>query len=83
MIRLQEICVYLDNLLECSRFMDQCPNGMQIEGRPQVVKLATAVSASLATIEAAIEWGADALLVHHGIFWNKDSPVISGSKRKD
>ena len=43
-------------------------------------KLATGVTASLAFLEAAIEWGADAVLVHHGYFWKNEAPQITGRK---
>lgn len=82
MITLQEICRYLDELLSADTFGDSCPNGLQVEGRREVRSIATAVSASLRTIEAATEKKVDLLLVHHGIFWNKDSYVILGVKCK-
>lgn len=67
--------------MRCSEFTDFGPNGLQVEGKPQISKIATAVSASLLTLEAAAEWGADALIVHHGIFWNKDRLEVTGVKR--
>lgn len=82
MITLQEFCAYLDDLLQCKKYIDNCENGMQVEGKTQIKKLAIAVSASLAAIDKAVEWKADALLVHHGIFWNRDSYVIKGVKRE-
>jgi len=59
---------------------DYCPNGLQVEGKREIRKLATAVTASLDAIEAAIEWGADALLVHHGFFWRNEAASIVGAK---
>jgi dinuclear metal center YbgI/SA1388 family protein len=82
MITLQEICHYLDTLLEKSAYTDYCVNGLQVEGQKEVRWIATAVSASLATIQAAVTAGADLLIVHHGIFWNGDNPVIQGVKRE-
>lgn len=82
MITLQELCQYLEELLQPSLFSDGCPNGLQVEGRTEIKSIATAVTASLATIEAAIEAGVDVLIVHHGLFWNRDSYVITGTKRK-
>ena len=55
---------------------------VRIEGKSEVKKVAFAVSASLAAIEEAASSGADALLVHHGIFWNKDSYPLVGVKKK-
>jgi dinuclear metal center YbgI/SA1388 family protein len=75
-----ELELYLNNLLETSRFKDYCPNGLQVEGRRRVEKIATGVTASLALLEAALEWGADAVLVHHGYFWRNEAPQVSGRK---
>lgn len=75
-----ELELYLNNLLEAARFKDYCPNGLQVEGRRRVEKIATGVTASLAFLEAALEWGADAVLVHHGYFWKNEAPQITGRK---
>lgn len=82
MITLQELCIYLEGLLQPSLFADSCPNGLQVEGRSNISTLVTAVSASLATIEAAVAAKADVLIVHHGLFWNRDSYVVTGTKRR-
>jgi dinuclear metal center YbgI/SA1388 family protein len=75
-----ELELYLNNLLEIGRFKDYCPNGLQVEGARRVQKIATGVTASLAFLEAAREWGADAVLVHHGYFWRNEAPQIAGRK---
>jgi dinuclear metal center YbgI/SA1388 family protein len=75
-----ELELYLNGMLETARFRDYCPNGLQVEGRRRVEKIATGVSASLAFLEAAIEWGADAVLVHHGYFWRNEAPQVTGQK---
>jgi dinuclear metal center YbgI/SA1388 family protein len=75
-----ELELYLNKVLETARFKDYCPNGLQVEGRRRVNKLATGVTASLAFLEAALEWGADAVLVHHGYFWRNEAPQITGRK---
>ncbi len=82
MITLQDLCADLDSLLQPSLYSDSCPNGLQVEGKKQINTIVTAVSSSLATIEAAIEAKADALIVHHGMFWNQDSYVVTGVKRQ-
>lgn len=82
MLKLKELSSYLDVLLPLNGISDACPNGLQVEGEGEIRSIATAVSASLTTIEAAVRLGADALIVHHGIFWNRDSYVIEGSKCK-
>ena len=58
-----------DNLLEPERFKDYGPNGLQVEGKAEIRKIVSGVTASLALIEAAIAAGADAIFVHHGLFW--------------
>ncbi len=59
----------LDEIMEPGRFADGQVNGWQVEGRPEIRRLATAVSANQETIDAAIAWDADALLTHHGLLW--------------
>lgn len=75
-----ELELYLNNLLQIDRFRDYCPNGLQVEGNRRVQKIATGVTASLAFLEAAVEWGADAVLVHHGYFWKNEPPQVTGRK---
>ncbi|MGV2292101.1 Nif3-like dinuclear metal center hexameric protein [Trinickia sp. YCB016] len=77
-----ELELYLNSVLESGRFKDYCPNGLQVEGRRRINKIATGVTASLAFLEAALEWGADAVLVHHGYFWRNEAPQITGRKYK-
>jgi dinuclear metal center YbgI/SA1388 family protein len=79
---LQDIVTYTDNYLNTSQFSDYCPNGLQVEGRDSVTKIATGVTASLALIEAALEWDADCLLVHHGYFWKNEAAPITGMKKR-
>jgi dinuclear metal center YbgI/SA1388 family protein len=73
---------FLDGLLLPARFADYCPNGLQVEGRAEVARIVTGVTASQALIDAAIESGADAIVVHHGYFWKGESPTITGMKRR-
>jgi dinuclear metal center YbgI/SA1388 family protein len=73
-----EIESFLATLLQPERFRDYGPNGLQVEGRSDVRKLVSGVTASLALIEAAIERGADALLVHHGLFWRGQDGRLTG-----
>lgn len=82
MITLQELNVYLNELLQIQGLNDYCKNGIQVEGSSKVSKIATAVSASLETIEKAVELGVDVLLIHHGLFWNSDPHEIMGIKKK-
>ena len=73
-----EIESYLNTLLDVGRFRDYGPNGLQVEGKPEVRKLVSGVTASRAFIDAAIAAGADALLVHHGLFWKGHDGRITG-----
>ena len=72
---------YLNELLDVERFQDYCPNGLQIEGRPKINKIATAVTASRFVIERCLDLEVDALLVHHGFFWKGEPPSIRGLKK--
>ena len=77
-----KIEAHLDNLLDAGRFRDYGPNGLQVEGKPEVRKIVSGVTASLALIEAAVAVDADALLVHHGLFWKGHDGRIGGWLRK-
>ncbi len=81
-VTITELVQTLDELLQPARFRDYCPNGLQVEGRGEVRKLATGVTACQDLLEAAIDWGADAILVHHGYFWKGENPCVMGMKRR-
>ena len=74
----QIITDYLQDLLSVDVFQDYCPNGLQVEGSRKISNIVSSVSASLDAIEQAIALKADALLVHHGLFWKGDSQSITG-----
>lgn len=78
MAQRSDVDVYLSALLQSASFKDYGPNGLQIEGRPQVCRIVSGVTASLALIEAAIEAKADAVLVHHGLFWRGHDGCLTG-----
>lgn len=82
MARRQDIMTTLDEWLQPERFQDYCPNGLQVEGRQQVRRIVSGVTASQALIDAAIEEGADLILVHHGYFWKGEDQRITGMKRR-
>lgn len=81
MTTLHSLNNYLEELLQASSIPDYCQNGIQVEGAPKIKKIASAVTANLKTIESAVNCKANALIVHHGIFWNRDEHRIKGSKR--
>ena len=69
---------FLQQLLQPQAFKDYGPNGLQVEGAPEVRRVASGVTASLAFIDAAIAAGADTLLVHHGLFWRGQDGRLTG-----
>lgn len=77
-----EILNALKILLRPEQFRDYCPNGLQVEGRGQVQRLLSGVTACQALIDRAIEEKADMLLVHHGYFWRGEDETITGIKKK-
>jgi dinuclear metal center YbgI/SA1388 family protein len=79
---LDELRDYNASLLQTASFKDYCPNGVQVEGRPEVRRIATAVTASQRMLDEAIAWGADAILVHHGYFWRNEDAAITGIKKR-
>jgi dinuclear metal center YbgI/SA1388 family protein len=73
-----ELLAAFDTLLQPERFRDYAPNGLQVEGRSDVKKIISGVTASRALIEAAIEAHADAIFVHHGLFWRGQDGRVNG-----
>lgn len=72
-----------DQLLQPERFKDYGPNGLQVEGRPQIQKIVSGVTASRELIDAAIQAKADAVFVHHGLFWRgQDGRVVGWMKER-
>jgi len=80
MATLKNVTKFINEFLEIDKFKDYAPNGLQVEGEEKLSKIITGVSATHALIEAAIEREADAILVHHGWFWDKEDPRIIGMK---
>lgn len=79
----KEVLAYTDELLDIASFNnDYCPNGLQVEGGPEINRLVSGVTASLALIEAAVTGNADTMLVHHGYFWKGENPCITGIRRQ-
>ena len=77
---LRTIEVYLNQLLSPGTFEDYSPNGIQVEGKSDIKRVAFAVSATQDSLQKAIAWGADALVVHHGIFWkHQGARTITGA----
>lgn len=81
MVKINELTHYTQQLMQVEHFKDYCPNGLQVEGRAEIRKIVTGVTASMALLEAAYQAGADLILVHHGYFWRNEDARIIGIKR--
>lgn len=81
-VSLSALQAQIDAWLQPSTISDYCPNGLQVQGREQVQRLVTGVTASQALIDAALAADADAILVHHGYFWKGENPCITGIKKR-
>jgi dinuclear metal center YbgI/SA1388 family protein len=77
----RELCAWIDSTLSTTSFNDYCPNGLQVEGQPQVSHIIAGVTACEALIDEAIARGADTLLVHHGWFWKGEDPRVRGTRK--
>lgn len=82
MVALSELVRYCDGLLGVAGLHDYAPNGLQVEGRAEVGRLVTGVTASAALLERAIDNRADAVLVHHGYFWKGEPSPVTGMKAR-
>lgn len=72
----------IEQFLNVNAISDYCPNGLQVEGTPQIQRIVSGVTASQALIDAAIELQADAVLVHHGYFWKGEDQRVIGMKQR-
>ena len=84
MASLREIVEFIDRELSIAEIPDYpgAVNGLQLEGKAEIGKVAAAVDASLPVIEKAVAAGADLLLVHHGMFWNGTKPYTGALYQK-
>lgn len=75
---IHELVSYLQHLLHPSLYKDFCPNGLQVGSNDhKVLRIGTAVTADLATIQQAIDQHIDTLIVHHGLFWNQMNTTLT------
>jgi dinuclear metal center YbgI/SA1388 family protein len=77
-----EILAHLHEYLRVADYRDYGPQGLQVEGKAEVRKVVSGVSGSVALFEAAAAAGADLILVHHGIFWDRESRVVKGGLKR-
>ncbi|MBL1274889.1 MAG: Nif3-like dinuclear metal center hexameric protein [Ectothiorhodospiraceae bacterium] len=82
MIQRDKLVAYLADLLTVNTFSDYAPNGLQVEGRGEIKTIIGGVTACQALVDAAVQKGADALLVHHGYFWKGESACVTGMKKQ-
>ena len=73
---------HLNQFLDVRRFKDVAVNGLQVSGRDTIAHIVVGVTANKALIDAAIAAKADAIIVHHGLFWKGDDPSIVGYHRE-
>lgn len=76
-----KIVEYLDEYLDVQGMRDYGPMGLQVVGKPDVKRVAVAVSASRACFAQAAAQQADLLIVHHGLFWDNESRVVGSLMR--
>jgi len=81
-MKVKDLNNYLNTLLQPERFSDYCPNGLQVEGKTEINKIVTGVTASMNLLKAAQKSNADAIFVHHGYFWRGESLPITGIKKQ-
>jgi len=81
-IALATLVAETDCYLNVTKISDYCPNGLQVEGRPQVRRIVSGVTASQALLDAAVAAEADVVLVHHGYFWKNEDARIVGMKQR-
>lgn len=82
MVERDKLLRYCNELLDSGSFQDYCPNGLQVEGRNEIRLIVSGVTASQALVDAAVEAGADLLLVHHGYFWRGEAAQVVGIKHR-
>jgi dinuclear metal center YbgI/SA1388 family protein len=81
-MKLHEVCSFLDEYLQIADYQDVSNNGLQIEGRRRVKKVAFAVDACMESFRAAKRIDADMLVVHHGLIWGGIDYITGITKRR-
>lgn len=81
-VRVSEIIAYTNSVLKPENFKDYCPNGLQVEGKQEIKKIVSGVTACQGLLDAALAAKADLILVHHGYFWKGEEPTIVSIKKR-
>lgn len=68
-MKLHDIVEFLDEFLNLKEWQDKSNNGLQVEGREEVKRVAFAVDACMDVFERAKSLNADMIIVHHGLIW--------------
>lgn len=79
-LTIQELSHHLNHFLNIKNYTDICPNGIQITNEDYIMRIATAVSPDLRTIEKAIDLNVQGLITHHGLFKNNETIILDGIK---
>jgi len=82
MAECEKIIEYLNSYLNIDEFKDYGPQGLHVEGKETVTKIVTGVSASVQLFENAASRGADMIIVHHGLLWDRETAIIRGGHKK-
>ncbi|MEM7377233.1 MAG: Nif3-like dinuclear metal center hexameric protein, partial [Pseudomonadota bacterium] len=80
MVEREELVALCESVMASGGLKDYCPNGLQVEGRPQIQRVLVGVTACEALLDEAIRWDACAVLVHHGYFWRGEAEPLVGMK---
>ncbi len=81
-MQIQDLIEHLNVYLNAASFKDYAPNGLQVEGKPEIRRIVLGVSASQALVDHACSIEADCILVHHGWFWRGERPEVVGMKQR-
>lgn len=82
MISCDELVAACNQRLTPERFQDYTLNGLQVEGRQQIRRVMSGVTACQELLDEAVAWEADLVLVHHGYFWKNEPVAVTGMKRR-
>lgn len=77
-----ELEKYINDLIDTTKYNDMCPNGLQVEGKREIKKIVTGVTACVELFEESKKRNADAILTHHGIIWNFERPLYRGGYKE-
>lgn len=78
MVDVSKCIDFINEYLQIDKFQDYCPNGLQVSGKSNIKKIVSGVSACQKLFEQAVDANADLIIVHHGLYWHKQSPCAVG-----